>query len=366
MNRRTKSSRVSLRSSHRSRSTPATAAVPVPPPANDPLLQRKYRELLRKHLDRFLDHLFVEFTGIHFHVSWAPLPPQEWNIQTLPTACSVCCRLSGSRLLPECRICGPRQLSRALDSDGDGHRFTCRLGVRNYWLPVRVRDETLGIAYLQALDHARTGARARKPVIRAAEHRMYLAEAQVMSRLKFSRAARFLRLIVQHVQTASLSDLRKADLTSAGRAVLALEKEQVRLQGVLRRHLPPAPQTPRQAGSESHPEQMVHRLLECLEMDCGKPVTLRHYARELGLNAAYLSGLFSRTVGVPFKTYLTELRLEKAKTLLNDAAKSVSDVALAVGYASENRFRIAFKQATGLSPRSWRETMQMNLPPPVG
>ena len=35
-------------------------------------------------------------------------------------------------------------------------------------------------------------------------------------------AARFLRLIVQHVQTASLSDLRKADLTSAGHAALAV------------------------------------------------------------------------------------------------------------------------------------------------
>jgi hypothetical protein len=40
------------------------------------LLQHKYRELVRKHLGRFLDSLFAEFTGVHFHVAWAPALPR--------------------------------------------------------------------------------------------------------------------------------------------------------------------------------------------------------------------------------------------------------------------------------------------------
>ena len=40
---------------------------------------------------------------------------------------------------------------------------------------------------------------------------------------------RFLQHIIQHVQTASVSDLRKADLSSAGRAVVALEREQAKV-----------------------------------------------------------------------------------------------------------------------------------------
>jgi AraC-like DNA-binding protein len=162
------------------------------------------------------------------------------------------------------------------------------------------------------------------------------------------------------VQSATLSDLRKADLMSAGRAVLALEKEQARLHLTLKRHLPPAPQARRRSGPESHVQQIVHRLLERLELDYAKPITLQHCARELGMNAAYVSDLFSHTVGVPFKTYLTDLRLEKARELLSDPAKTASEVAHTVGYASENRFRMAFKKATGLSPRLWRETMQTN------
>jgi two-component system response regulator YesN len=105
-------------------------------------------------------------------------------------------------------------------------------------------------------------------------------------------------------------------------------------------------------------------MLEFLERNYGQRITLKRCARELGMNTAYLSDLFSQATGVPFRTYLTELRLEQAKRLLDDPSKTASEVAYAVGYASENRFRIAFKNATGLSPRAWRETMQTNLQPP--
>lgn len=79
------------------------------------------------------------------------------------------------------------------------------------------------------------------------------------------------------------------------------------------------------------------------------------------MNAAYLSDLFSRTVGLSFKTCLTEVRMEKARELLSDPATNISQVASAVGYASGNRFRIAFRNVTGLAPRMWRETLHMNL-----
>ena len=104
----------------------------------------------------------------------------------------------------------------------------------------------------------------------------------------------------------------------------------------------------------------MHRLLECIEHDYAKPITLRDCAVKLGMNAAYLSDLFSHAMGVPFKTHLTEVRIAKARQMLDDPTKNVSEVAGAVGYASENLFRIAFKKLTGLPPRLWRETMRMS------
>jgi two-component system response regulator YesN len=82
-------------------------------------------------------------------------------------------------------------------------------------------------------------------------------------------------------------------------------------------------------------------------------------AAQFHLNPAYLSSQFSRTVGIPFKRYLTEVRLERARELLGRPAMSIAEVAYAVGYTSGNRFRVAFKSATGLPPRVWRETLRM-------
>lgn len=327
---------------------------------------RKYRELARKHLGKLFDRLFTDFTGLHFHVAWAPSDSTNWNARKSPTGCSVCCRLTKRHLeaQPVCQACGPKQLARALAMNGDGHLFICRFGVRNYWLPIRLRDEILGIAYLQALDGPAAGSVAGRKFAPAGSPHLRRANARVMSRLKFIRATRLLRLLVEHVQAVTLADLRKAELINAGRTVLALEKEQSRLHQTLKRHLPAAPPSPRRTGAESQPEQIVHRLLERLELDYGKPITLRYCAREMRMNTTYLSALFSRAVGIPFKTYLTDLRLEKAKALLGDPTRTAAEVAFAVGYASENRFRSAFKKAAGLSPRVWRETMQMNPPQP--
>jgi AraC-like DNA-binding protein len=317
---------------------------------NDALLQSKYRELARKHLGKLLEKLFADFTGLHFHIAWAPTPAREWASQPLPTACSVCCRLSGSPLLPDCGSCGARQLTRTVSADGNGHQFTCRLGVRNYWLALRIRGEAVGIAYLQALNENQGKTAARKLPARP--------EAQVLSQPEFARATKLLRFMVEHVEATSLADLRESDLASAEHVVTALEKEQARLEECLHRHQSITPHDSQRSRPESHPEQIVHRLIECIEQNYGKPITLRQCACKLGMNAAYLSDLFSHAMGVSFKTRLTELRMTKAKELLSDPTKTASEVAYAVGYASENRFRIAFKRATGLAPKVWRETMQ--------
>jgi AraC-like DNA-binding protein len=321
------------------------AAPPVLPgfsSTNEAVPQRRYRDLIRKHFGQLLDKLFAEFTGVHFHIAWAPAPPRQWDAKTLPTACSVCCRLSGSPLLPDCRTCGPRQLARALETDGDGHHFTCRLGVRNYWFPIRLRGETLGLAYLQALDSTSKHP-ARKHSVGGMHPRPGREDARVMSHLKFARAARFLRLIVQHSQTASLAGLQKEDLANVQRVLRVFENVQKRLRKKLNGLMPAFRETPPVAQSESRPERMVRAVLDRIHQDYAQPLTLQKCAGDLRVNAAYLSHLFSHAVGMPFKTCLTEVRVEKARELLGDSARNISHIAKAVGYASANRFGAAFK-----------------------
>jgi AraC-like DNA-binding protein len=327
----------------------------MPVSAGERLLQIKYREVASNHLTRILERLFVDLTNLHFHIAWVQALPDGRITCKFPTRCSVYCNLSGRPSLAQCRACGPRHMATAIES-GQGHRFTCGLGVRNFWLPIRVCERTLGILYLQALEQLPhdLGRRRARSRARTQQGRV---EPVVLSAVKFGHAVRLLRHIVRYVQSACLNDLQEADLSTANLALQALGQQQARLNAIPA-HISSCSETP-QTRAEIHSRPLVHLLLERLDLDYAKPITLRQFARDLGMNAAYLSTLFSHTVGIPFKCYLTELRLQKAKELLGNPVNTASQVAFRIGYSSEERFRCAFKKATGLSPRTWRKTMRV-------
>lgn len=335
--------------------SPRSSIAPGRVTTDDPVLQKRYRDLTRKHLSGTLDRLFTEFTGLHIHVAWAPSPRHEWNARDLPTDGPVCRRLAGrsAKTRAYCTTCGLKQLARTLGSKGGGHRFVCRIGVRNHWFPVQVLGVTVGIAYLQARDQADGNSPARRGSDRAGTIRL--------NRWQFERASRLLQLIVRHVQTLELAELRGVDLTKAKHAVTSLEREQARLHKELGRTISLPVNMALVANAETRLEQVVGRLRQCVHQNYCQPITLRRCALKLAMNAAYLSALFSRAVGMPFKTYLTEVRMVKARELLGDPARSISEIAGAVGYTSANRFRSAFKKVTGLSPRAWRETFRAGI-----
>jgi len=52
--------------------------------------------------------------------------------------------------------------------------------------------------------------------------------------------------------------------------------------------------------------------------------------------------------------YLLSLRMQRAKTLLQDQQTTIAAVATRVGYQSEVAFAAAFKREAGTSPSAWR------------
>jgi len=180
-----------------------------------------------------------------------------------------------------------------------------------------------------------------------------------MSRSEFNRSSKLLQLVFEHVESLTLADLRKSDLNRTRQALAELQTVTTHLREDLNGLIPSVHREPPSLQPESHTEQIVHQLVAMVTRGYATPITLKAAADWLHLSPAYLSTLFTRHVGISFKAYLTTIRLEKARELLGDPRRSISDIACAVGYASENRFRIAFKQATGLSPRAWRETLRI-------
>lgn len=71
------------------------------------------------------------------------------------------------------------------------------------------------------------------------------------------------------------------------------------------------------------------------------------------MNAVYLGQLFKKEMLIPFKQYLTEIRIEKAKELLRSGEYKVYQVSGMVGYQTTQYFSTVFKKVTGVSPAEY-------------
>lgn len=91
-------------------------------------------------------------------------------------------------------------------------------------------------------------------------------------------------------------------------------------------------------------------------------MSLAVLSEEFHLNAQYISRLFKNEIGVNFLTYLTNIRMEKAKKLLLSASLSIADVAEQSGYGDYRVFTKVFKKNEGIMPSQYRrgflETME--------
>jgi AraC family transcriptional regulator len=84
-------------------------------------------------------------------------------------------------------------------------------------------------------------------------------------------------------------------------------------------------------------------------------IDLEATASEAGLSAFHFLRLFSNVLGVTPHQYLVRSRLRRAARLLPDPSRSITDVALDVGFADLSNFVRTFHRAAGVSPRAFRQ-----------
>lgn len=87
---------------------------------------------------------------------------------------------------------------------------------------------------------------------------------------------------------------------------------------------------------------------------CDPNISLISAANYVAMSAAYFSTVFSQTTGRSFISYLTELRIEKAKELLTSTNMKLADIALAIGYSEPNYFSHVFRKSEGITPKEYR------------
>lgn len=86
--------------------------------------------------------------------------------------------------------------------------------------------------------------------------------------------------------------------------------------------------------------------------------TIQHLAYEAGMNRTKLQYGFKKLFGVSIYTYQVQMRMEKAKKLLENTDKPIKQIAALAGYNTISSFSAAFKKAFGVTPSQWRNENQ--------
>jgi AraC-like DNA-binding protein len=105
-------------------------------------------------------------------------------------------------------------------------------------------------------------------------------------------------------------------------------------------------------------DDAVGPALRAMHESPDRPWTLVTLAREAGVSRTTLATRFTRLVGTPPLTYLTDWRMTLAADLLAETTATVAAVARQVGYADAFGFSSAFKRHHGISPTTCRKTCQ--------
>ena len=89
-------------------------------------------------------------------------------------------------------------------------------------------------------------------------------------------------------------------------------------------------------------------------------LSLMVIARHVNLTPQYLSNKYKEETGRTIGEYMTFVRIEQAKRLLENLSLSITDITGMIGYKDANYFSRLFKKRTGRTPSEYREQHEKN------
>ena len=98
----------------------------------------------------------------------------------------------------------------------------------------------------------------------------------------------------------------------------------------------------------------VSRAMNFIHSNSGEPLHLQEISRAAGVSRQHLCRIWKRHMGMPLHAYLTAIRIDRAKVLLEAGNRKIIDIAFECGFGSLSQFNRAFFHVTGVSPSHWQ------------
>lgn len=107
-----------------------------------------------------------------------------------------------------------------------------------------------------------------------------------------------------------------------------------------------------------HRRNLTAEIQDYLQENIHQNLRLEDLSQRFSYSLSSVRRIFREETGESIMAYLADLRMEKAKKLLQETSLPVEAVASAVGYGSIYHFSNVFKNHTGKSPSKYRQEKQ--------
>ena len=116
-------------------------------------------------------------------------------------------------------------------------------------------------------------------------------------------------------------------------------------------------QAPRKTDRKSGSLPMLDAMISYMESNLSKKLTLGMIAEEFHVSQSYVKRLFSQYKQMGAMKLFTTMKIDRAKQLLRERDRNVSQIAEILGYDNSFYFCSQFKKFTGMSPLEYRRSV---------
>ena len=109
------------------------------------------------------------------------------------------------------------------------------------------------------------------------------------------------------------------------------------------------------AAPDAKHTETIQKVMEYVNANYMRRITLNDVCEHVAFSVSYLSRMFKEEKGVSLTSYINEVRIRNAKTLLLQRELSLSQTAYLCGFDDQSYFSKVFKKITGTTPGKYRE-----------
>lgn len=107
-------------------------------------------------------------------------------------------------------------------------------------------------------------------------------------------------------------------------------------------------------------KELLHIAKDYIDNNYDKELSLANVSKCVYLSESYFAHTFKDEFNISPKSYLLSVRIEASKELLANTDMRVNDVALSVGFSSQQRYNDIFRKHTNMTPLKYRRLERAN------